>query len=371
MAPILGKHPRPDFSDRPDLNDRGDRAGTPTPDPTPDHDHDHGRRFAAGRAARGRLPLVALAWVAAYGALRVHWASGHQPDDLSPVGTDLVAFTGWAAAALCGAAAVILAALAVPRADTLGPLPRRALSAAAWTAAVCLVASGALLLLDVIGAVLPGLGVRFYPLGALSRAACVTGGILTGLSARAHTRRTRPGCIRCGRRRGAAGPLARTPAWAFWAAYLAVAGCLTRVAAQAVVGFDRSPLSGGPSAVLFEAGFLLGGCLLPPALVHSFGRTWPRFVPALRGRRVPRPLVLWPGTAISGGLTVYFGLMLLQMIWERLHGRNPFPAEGGLDLPESFFWVAVPAYLLWGAGMAVAAHAYARRTRVPCPSCGH
>ncbi|MFI0373991.1 hypothetical protein ACH35V_39550 [Actinomadura sp. 1N219] len=325
--------------------------------------------LAAWLTAGRRLPLVALAWVGAYGALRVYWASGHQPENMSPVDTDLVAFTGWAGVALCGAAAVVLAALAAPRADALAPLPRRVLLAAAWTVALCLVASSALLLLDVVGGVLPGLGIRFYPLGALSRAACAAAGIMTGLSALAYARRTRAGCDRCGRRDGAAGPLAATPAWAFWAAYLAVAGCLARIAAQAAVGFGESPLAGGPSAILFEAGFLLGGSLLPLALVHSFGRTWPRLVPVLGGRRVPRRLVLWPGAAISGGLTVYFGLMLLQMFWERLNGRNPFPAEGGLDLPEAFFWVAVPSYLLWGAGMAVAARAYARRTRVPCPSC--
>lgn len=329
-----------------------------------------GRATGRGRALGHRLPAVALAWVTAYGIVRVYWASGHQPDDLSPVGDDLVAFTGWGGVALCGAAAAVLAVLALPRADRLGRVPRLAVTATAWATALCLVASGALLLLDVVGGILPGLGIGFYPLGALSRAAVVGAGIMTGLSARAYTARARTGCAACGRPGTAPGPLARTPAWAFWAAYLAVAGCVARIAAQAAVGFGESPMSSGPSVVLFEAGFVLGGSLLPLALVHSFGRVWPRWVPGLAGRRVPRRLVLWPGAAISGGLVVYFGLMLLQMCWERLHGRNPFPPEGGLDLPEAFFWVAVPAYFAWGAGMAVAARAYARRTRTPCASCG-
>ncbi|WP_141575246.1 hypothetical protein [Actinomadura sp. WMMA1423] len=328
-------------------------------------------RRVSPHALGRRLPAAALAWVAAYGALRAYWASGHQPHDMSPIGTDLVVFTGWGGAALCGAAALALAALAHPRADRLARAPRTALAAAAWAAAACLVASGAMLLLDVVGAVLPGLGLGLYPLGALSRAAAVAAGTMTALSARAYTARARPGpaCAACARPATAPGPLARTPARAYAAAYLAVAGCLTRIAAQAAVGFEESPLSGGTSAVLFEAGFVLGGCLLPLALVHSFGRTWPRWVPGLGRRGVPRRLVLWPGAAISGGLVVYFGLMLLQMSWERLHGRNPFPPEGGLDLPEAFFWVAVPAYFAWGAGMAAAARAYARRTRTPCPSC--
>lgn len=319
---------------------------------------------AAGR----RLTAAALALLLAYGALRAYWAAGHRPGRLSPTGTDLLVFTGWGSAALCGAAALVLAALALPR--TAGRA-RTPLLAAAWTAAVCLVASAALLLLDVVGAILPGLGIGLYPLGALSRAACAAAGILTALAARAHARRTRAGCGACGRAASAPGPLERTPAWAYGAAYLAAAGCLARIIAQAAVGFGESPLTGGASAVLFETGFVLGGTLLPLALVHPFGRTWPRWVPGLAGRPVPRRLVLWPGTAISGGLTVYFGVGLLQMIWERLHGRNPFPPGGGLDLPETFFWIAVPAYLAWGAGMAAAARAYARRTRRPCPTCGH
>ncbi|OLT34355.1 hypothetical protein BJF79_07210 [Actinomadura sp. CNU-125] len=57
--------------------------------------------------------------------------------------------------------------------------------------------------------------------------------------------------------------------------------------------------------------------------------------------------------------------MLLQMFWETLHGRNPFPPDGDMALPETFFWVAVPAY--WGAGLAAAALAYARRTQPAVP----
>jgi hypothetical protein len=314
-----------------------------------------------------RLTAAALAWVLAYGALRVHWAAGHRPGGLSPVGTDLLIFTGWRGAALCGAAAAVLAALLAPRAPGRARAP---LLAAAWTAAGCLAAAAALLPLDLVGAVLPGLGIGFHPLGALSQAACAGAGIMTALAARARARRGRAACPACARPAAAPGPAARTPAWAYEAAYLAVAGCLTRIAAQAAVGSAGSPAAAGPSAVLFDAGVVLGGTLLPLALVHPFGRTWPRWVPGPGGRPVPRRLVLWPAAAISGGLTVYFGVGLLQMIWERLHGRDPFPPGGGLDLPEAFFWVAVPAYLAWGAGMAAAARGYARRTRRPCRACG-
>ncbi|MEW2354185.1 hypothetical protein [Spirillospora sp. NPDC029432] len=306
-------------------------------------------------------------WLIAYGALQAYWALGHRPAELSPVGEDLVLVSGWGMAGLCAAGAMVLAGLA---AAPGGGGARRPLLAAAWGSCAAMVASGALLLLDVIGAILPGLGIEFFPLGALSRVACVGGGALIGLAALAYQRGTRAACAECGRPAGARGPLERTPAWAYAAAYAAVAGCAVRVAAQLVVGLDENPLASGASALVFEIGFLLGGSLLPLALVHAWGRVWPRWIPGLAGRAVPRRLVLWPGAAISAGLVVYFGLMLLQMISERLQGRNPFPPSGGLDLPEAFFWFAVPGYLAWGIGMAVAAAAYARLTRDGCARCG-
>ena len=51
------------------------------------------------------------------------------------------------------------------------------------------------------------------------------------------------------------------------------------------------------------------------------------------------------------------------MVAERLQGRNPFPPDSRMDLPEAFFWVAVPAYFVWGAALGVAATSYHRRTR--------
>lgn len=323
-----------------------------------------GRDDAPGLAWRGAwvarwervVPGVAPAWVAGYGGVQVAWQAGYRPaGDLSPIGSDLVVFTGWAAPALCGAAALVLAVLAVPAAARCGPGARRALLLSGWAVTVALAAAAAMLLLDIVGGLLPGLGITVHPAGALSRAACAAAAVLAGLATRRYARVTRTGpAVRR--------VLAATPGWAFAAAYLAVAGCGARIAAQAAVGFGEMPLTGGVALVVFEAGFVLGGSLLPLALAHRFGRVWPRWVPGLAGRRVPRRLVLWPGTGISTALVVYFGLMLAQMVWERLHGRNPFPPEGGLDLPEAFFWVAVPGYLLWGAGMAVAARAYALRT---------
>ncbi|WP_157429741.1 hypothetical protein [Actinomadura oligospora] len=318
---------------------------------------------------------AASATATLYGLLQVYWSLGHRPANLSPVGTDLVAFTGWGGVTLCAVAAIAATTLttlrtAVAHSAVRVRVRRRGLLVVAWAASFGMVASSALLLLDVVGALAPGLGIRFYPVGAMSRAACLTSGVLLGLAALSHQRRTRAGCARCGRV-GEVRRLDRVPRWAFWAAYVSMAGCLGRIVAQYCVGFGPSPLHSA-TAIEFEIGFVLGGTLLPMALVHSWGRVWPRWVPVLAGRPVPRRLVLWPAAGISGGLVVYFGLMLLKMISERLHGRNPFPDSGSgpVRLPEAFFWVAVPAYWIWGVGMAVAAVAFHRLTRPGCRRCG-
>jgi hypothetical protein len=105
--------------------------------------------------------------------------------------------------------------------------------------------------------------------------------------------------------------------------------------------------------------------VLPLSLVHGWGRVFPRWVPLLARRRVPRRLVLGPALGISVGLLVYFGVGIGQLVGETIHPR-PHPG----DLPLSFLWVAMPAYWLWGLGLGAAALSYGRITRRPCRRCG-
>jgi hypothetical protein len=95
--------------------------------------------------------------------------------------------------------------------------------------------------------------------------------------------------------------------------------------------------------VLFESGFVLVGTVLPFLLVHPIGHRFPRW------------LLLLPGYTLGAGMTAYFGVGLLQMIVDAVQGR---PGFGEVGLPESFFWVAVPAYVVWGAGLTIAARGY-------------
>ncbi|GIG86154.1 hypothetical protein [Plantactinospora endophytica] len=302
---------------------------------------------APGGIAAAWAPSLVLLWALGYGGLRVHWALGGAPE-FPPLGTDLFPFAGWGAVALVGAAAPL--AVALVRVDRWWwPL-----TGAAWGVSVALMALCPLLLLDAVGLLIPGLGLSVDPVGFASRAGCLAGGVLLAVATDGYRRRCR------GDRPLFGGRLAGTPRWARVAAYLAVAGCLVRLAAQYAVGMAEIPIATGPAVLAFEAGFLLAGLVLPLALVHGWGRVFPRWVPVLAGRRVPRWLLLGPGFGLGLGLVGYFGVGTGQLAVETATGSWD-PGDG--TYPLWFFWVSMPAYLVWGCGLTVAALAYWRRTR--------
>jgi hypothetical protein len=117
--------------------------------------------------------------------------------------------------------------------------------------------------------------------------------------------------------------------------------------AQAAVGFGTTPYGRNLSLIVFEGGFLLVGTVLPFLLVHPVGRRFPRW------------MLLVPGLTIGVAMTAYFGVGLIQMITNVVQGK---PAYDDVGLPEAFFWVAVPAYIVWGTGLTLAARGYQLRT---------
>ena len=271
-----------------------------------------------------------IAWALLYGALRAAWALLGTPT-LPPMGDDLVVLGGWWPAALCLAAAGIGIGMRLTGSS-------RTLAAAGFGVAGALLVADALFLLDIVGVLTFGIDTWPEAAALASRAGCAAVALLllrTTLKYHGPRPRTRTS----------------VPRWAFAGAWVAVAGCLVRIAAQVAVGFDGIPLNG--SVVVFEVGFLLAGTLLPLALVYRWGRVWPRWTLFLAGRRVPRWLVLGPAAVFSTGLVVYFGIALAQMIVS--------PVSGG-SLPSAFYWVAVPAYWAWGWGMGAAAVAYFQLT---------
>jgi hypothetical protein len=239
------------------------------------------------------------------------------------------------------------------------------LLAAAWGVCAALLVACPLLLLDVVWGLLPGSGVQFDVVAFASRAACLVEGVLVGGAAVAYRRRWLSACLFCGRT-GDRVRLAQPPSWAWWAAYAAVAGCLVRLGAQVAVGFGFTKQA-PRGFLLFEAGFLLAGIVLPLALVHSWGRIFPRWVPLLAGRRVPRWLPLGPASVIGASLTVYFGASMVGFAMAMLRGT--WKQYSG-SFPLAFFWVAMPAYWVWGLGLVVAAVAYYRVTLPQCRVCG-
>jgi hypothetical protein len=273
-------------------------------------------------------------------------------------------FSGWSAVALCAATALI--ALLLRFADW-----RRPLLAAAWVVVAAHLVACPLLLLDIVSAILPEIGLPFSAVGFLSRSGCLIQGLLIAASAVAFRRRWRGDCLFCGRSGAVIRP-SSPPRWAWCAAYAAVTGCLLRLAAQYLLAFGdlARHLSGTRlilEALVFEAGFLLAGVILPLALVHRWGRTFPGWIPLLAARRVPRWLLLGPALVLSPLMTVYFSITLVKIATDTLRGTS---AQTFGPFSPAFFWVAVPGYLIWGVGLGIAALGYQRITRPRCRACG-
>ena len=182
-----------------------------------------------------------------------------------------------------------------------------------------LVAACPLLLLDMVGRLLPGLGLPFHPVAFVSRGrAWLAASWWARPPWPTSDAGAAPACPAAGptHDRGRRGPLGGPGG----RPDVAVGGWLVRLFAQLAVGLDRSPLQEGGSLLVFEVGFVLAGTVLPLALVHPWGRVLPRWVPPLAGRRVPGWLLLGPGVRHCGGLTIYFGVGTAQLAVETLGG---------------------------------------------------
>ncbi|WP_143022377.1 hypothetical protein [Nonomuraea maritima] len=199
----------------------------------------------------------------------------------------------------------------------------------------------------------------------LTRAAGATAGVLTVACAVAEQRRVRQACSYCARVHGRS-PERRTdptPRWAYVAAYVAIAGCTARVSVlvlDSVTARTPLPFALGSSFGNFVVLLTLAGTLLPLALVHRFGRIWPRWVVLLAGRDVPRWLVLGPALSVGAGMAGYFGVAGMTA-W--LLGR------GNLD--QAPVWkvsMEMFGYTSWGLGLLAAAMSYYALTRPNCPS---
>lgn len=99
-------------------------------------------------------------------------------------------------------------------------------------------------------------------------------------------------------------------------------------------------------------------------LVASWGERVPRWIPRLRGRVVPAPVVVIPAAVAAATLTVLWTAAFIPIVRNATVDGRPmdpdFPTQGGFWEAAVFYLCYVPL-LLWGPLLAVAAYAYHRR----------
>jgi len=197
---------------------------------------------------------------------------------------------------------------------------------------------------------------------------CLGGGTLIGAATVAFLRRTRGACVRCGRVPDRE-PGRRLDRWAGWAVGVAVTVPLLYAATRSAWVFDipfatnRADLNelranGGQWAGLALASFAIVGAGLTLGLIRPWGEVFPRWLPGIRGRRVPVTLAVIPATIVSLAL-VSAGLDVLTSDL----GLTALRRRDGYVLPMTL-------WPLWGAVLGLATYAYTVRRRGTCPACG-
>ena len=200
-------------------------------------------------------------------------------------------------------------------------------------------------------------------------------GVAFAGAAVAFGRRMRAACAQCGRNEDRTGWT--TPAsaarWGKWAVTVAivipVGYAITRWAWALGIplGVSQDLLTEIDSYVWMGAALgtmAIGGAILTLGLVQHWGEVFPRWIPGLRGRRVPISLAVVPALLVSV-VVASAGTMFARMA---LTGQleNSFPGSAA----DLFAWLPELFWPLWGAALAAGAIAYWLRRRSVCPHCG-
>ncbi|MFB9884062.1 hypothetical protein ACFFMN_39650 [Planobispora siamensis] len=154
--------------------------------------------------------------------------------------------------------------------------------------------------------------------------------------------------------------------WALGGTFAGVSG------AQALATMERNGASGvmltlerwGVDATVLLAAL---GVFLIFGLVRPWGQVFPRWTPALRGRRVPRWLPLAPALIGAATLAPYGAVGL---VYAALGTSGAITvSRGDFPTPEDALlvtWIGLGAFAVYGIALAVAARSYLRRTRPIC-----
>lgn len=101
-------------------------------------------------------------------------------------------------------------------------------------------------------------------------------------------------------------------------------------------------------------------------MVATWGEHFPRWIPLLRGRRVPTLVAVIPATVGAAALTVVWtAALVVQLTGVTLQGQplpDNHPSKAG-GLSTTLFYVSYAPLLLWGPLLAAVTVAYVRRRR--------
>ncbi|GII91532.1 hypothetical protein Ssi02_17630 [Sinosporangium siamense] len=201
-----------------------------------------------------------------------------------------------------------------------------------------------------------------WPWPVVNQVLCAAGGLLLAATALRHRRRDDCRCATDWTRPEA---VAR---WGRLAVYVAVAvplfysvtrwswglgiplGVSERFLAE---GEAEEPGIWQVGAYLATAGAV--GCVLTLGLVQRWGEIFPRWMPGLRGRRVPPLLAIIPAGVVSIAVTVT-GMSYVRVA-----------LTGEIDITMWGTWLPSAFWPLWGIGLAAATLAYHLRRRPACP----
>jgi len=349
---------------------------------------------APTRGARDWWPrwsaLGAALWSAVYGSLGVWWIShpagfpfgvGPSSGPASSLWTGLRPQTGAPVVAVLGLIGTwfaILMSRMEPRAPTRSPL--LAFAVAMATTLLALVPDARVLAVAAYGPIYL-LGSPFgwpptsywhsIPWPIWYQFGCIAGGFLWGATALAYFRLTRGACVACGRR--AVSSPWTTPAsaarWGRWGVGISIVAPLayatTRLAwvlgipfgiSESLLRLVRSTGMLGAAAGL--ASVAIGGAILTLGLVRPWGEVFPRWIPIVRGRRVPPALAIAPASLVAV-LVFAAGLGITRDVL-----RDGFSSADWIASAPGLLWP------FWGIGLGAATLAYHYRRRGPCGRCG-
>jgi hypothetical protein len=341
-------------------------------------------------------PYAAAVWSGAYGLLGLLWAlgvdgypfgSGDVPDarEESLLGATTAAGTAPWIAGLSFAGALVAVLLARMPAGSARLPVRVALAGWGWASAVLLavLVPDQRVLTTVAYTPVALVGIPFgwppmtygefaeksFPWPNINLYLCVLGGLLWAAAALAFQRRTAGSCVHCGRRTGHAhgwsshASAARWGRWAAYAAFLVPFGyALVRWAWALGVPLtisqeflDELHQSGLVWAGAYLATFAVAGGVLTLGLTQRWGVIWPRWVPGLAGKPVPRAFPLVFASAVTVSLASTGSVTMRLIDWAE-------PAE----------WAGNPMTLFapWALLLGAATLGYFLRTRRACRVCG-